>query len=299
MQEKWKNARLIHLPIHASWLNQIELYFSIVQRKALTPNDFASPEALMVRLLSFGKHYRQIARRSSGRSAVKTSTRYSRGSTATNRSSRSPRDCLTAIASFLGVAQFHWDPDTYLELMREEVPDYEHLQEEAAAATGTGAMRVLELGIGTGETARRVLARHPTASLIGLDASREMIDQARHALPDDRVELRVARLEDPLPNGPFDVVISTLAIHHLDGRGKAQLFQRAARVIAPGGRLVVADVIVPEDPSDVVTPIDNDYDTPSSIAEQLNWLAEVSLEPSLAWAHRDLAVIIATRPPAS
>jgi len=55
------------------------------------------------------------------------------------------------------VAQFHWDPETYLELIREEVPDYEHLQEQAAVATGTGAMRVLELGIGTGETARRVL----------------------------------------------------------------------------------------------------------------------------------------------
>ncbi|MBA3844313.1 MAG: transposase [Actinobacteria bacterium] len=35
IEETWKNARLIHLPIHASWLNQIELYFSIVQRKAL------------------------------------------------------------------------------------------------------------------------------------------------------------------------------------------------------------------------------------------------------------------------
>jgi hypothetical protein len=61
MQEKWKNARLIHLPIHASWLNQIELYFSIVQRKALTPNDFDSLEALAERLLRFGEHYRQIA----------------------------------------------------------------------------------------------------------------------------------------------------------------------------------------------------------------------------------------------
>jgi DDE superfamily endonuclease len=62
MQEKWKNARLIHLPIHASWLNQIELYFSIVQRKALTPNDFGSLDALTERLLHFGDHYRQIAR---------------------------------------------------------------------------------------------------------------------------------------------------------------------------------------------------------------------------------------------
>ncbi len=61
MQEEWKNTRLIHLPIHASWLNQIELYFSIVQRKALTPNDFGSLDALAERLLRFGEHYRQIA----------------------------------------------------------------------------------------------------------------------------------------------------------------------------------------------------------------------------------------------
>ncbi len=62
IEDTWKNARLIHLPIHASWLNQIELYFSIVQRKALTPNDFDSLEALTDRLLRFGEHYRQIAR---------------------------------------------------------------------------------------------------------------------------------------------------------------------------------------------------------------------------------------------
>jgi DDE superfamily endonuclease len=62
MQQTWTNARLIHLPIHASWLNQIELYFSIVQRKALTPNDFDSLDALTERLLRFADHYRQIAR---------------------------------------------------------------------------------------------------------------------------------------------------------------------------------------------------------------------------------------------
>lgn len=62
MQQTWKNARLIHLPIHASWLNQVELYFSIVQRKALTPNDFDSLDALTERLLRFADHYRQIAR---------------------------------------------------------------------------------------------------------------------------------------------------------------------------------------------------------------------------------------------
>jgi DDE superfamily endonuclease len=62
MQQGYQNACLIHLPIHASWLNQAELFFSIVQRKALTPNDFASLDALAHRLLTFGEHYRQIAR---------------------------------------------------------------------------------------------------------------------------------------------------------------------------------------------------------------------------------------------
>jgi hypothetical protein len=62
MQERWQNAHLIHLPIHASWLNQIELYFSIVQRKAITPNDFHTTDELAERLLAFGDHYRQIAR---------------------------------------------------------------------------------------------------------------------------------------------------------------------------------------------------------------------------------------------
>jgi len=61
LEGAYDNVRLIHLPIHASWLNQIELYFSIVQRKALTPNDFDSLDALGERLLRFGEHYRQIA----------------------------------------------------------------------------------------------------------------------------------------------------------------------------------------------------------------------------------------------
>jgi hypothetical protein len=62
IEQAYPNARLIHLPVHASWLNQIELYFSIVQRKALTPNEFASLDALSERLTAFANHYRKIAR---------------------------------------------------------------------------------------------------------------------------------------------------------------------------------------------------------------------------------------------
>ena len=56
------NRRVIYLPVQASRLNQIELYFSILQRKALNPNDLATLDALAERLLGFGEHYRQIAR---------------------------------------------------------------------------------------------------------------------------------------------------------------------------------------------------------------------------------------------
>jgi hypothetical protein len=62
MTEAYPNARLIHLPVHASWLNQIEIYFSIVQRKALTPNDFATLPELARHLLDFAQHYRTLAR---------------------------------------------------------------------------------------------------------------------------------------------------------------------------------------------------------------------------------------------
>lgn len=61
MTEAYPNARLIHLPVHASWLNQIEIYFSIVQRKALTPNDFATLPELARHLMDFAQHYRTLA----------------------------------------------------------------------------------------------------------------------------------------------------------------------------------------------------------------------------------------------
>ena len=62
LQERWPNAVMIHLPVHASWLNQIEIYFSVVQRKVLTPNDFASLVEVEDRLLKFQKHYEEIAK---------------------------------------------------------------------------------------------------------------------------------------------------------------------------------------------------------------------------------------------
>jgi len=61
LQGAWPNLILVHTPVHASWLNQCEIYFSVVQRKALQPNDFADLDALEAHLLAFGRRYEQIA----------------------------------------------------------------------------------------------------------------------------------------------------------------------------------------------------------------------------------------------
>ena len=61
LQNRYSNLLLVHLPVHASWLNQVEIYFSVVQRKVLTPNDFSSLAAVAQRLLEFQSYYEQIA----------------------------------------------------------------------------------------------------------------------------------------------------------------------------------------------------------------------------------------------
>ncbi len=191
--------------------------------------------------------------------------------------------------------QDHFDPDTYLEMVMAEVPAYVDLQRETARATqGIVTRQILDLGIGTGETLARVLAEHPNAGVVGIDESEGMIGRARERFPD--ADLRIGQLEGPLPAGSYDLIVSALAIHHLDGAGKAALFLRVAEGLRPGGRFVMADVVIPEDPGDVVTPVDGTYDQPSRVDEQLQWLQDAGLRPIVTWSQNDLAVIAADRP---
>lgn len=61
MRQAWPNAELVHLPVHASWLNQIEIYFSIVQRKVVKPANFVDLDMLEQRLLRFEQRYNTTA----------------------------------------------------------------------------------------------------------------------------------------------------------------------------------------------------------------------------------------------
>jgi tRNA (cmo5U34)-methyltransferase len=190
------------------------------------------------------------------------------------------------------VTQFHFDPSTYLENMRADIPVFDELQAETARATeGIAAEDILELGLGTGITAKRVLAVHPRAQLVGIDESEAMLAEA-----DVAGDLRVSRLEDPLPEGPFDLVVSCLVIHHLDADGKRDLFRRIAAVLKPGGRFVLADVVVPKREDDAVTPTTPGFDRPDPLDAQLEWLREAGFAPETMWAWKDLAVVRADLP---
>jgi transposase len=61
LEGEWRNLRLVHLPVHASWLNQVEIYFSVIQRKVLTPNDFLDLAEVAQRLGAFQRRYQQTA----------------------------------------------------------------------------------------------------------------------------------------------------------------------------------------------------------------------------------------------
>jgi tRNA (cmo5U34)-methyltransferase len=205
------------------------------------------------------------------------------------------------------VSTYEFDPDTYAELMRTDIPAYPRLQEAVAAAgadaggdggggASRGVSRILDLGTGTGETVAVVLARHPGASAVGVDKNERMLGAARARLAGLPVELEVANLVDPLPAGPFDLVVSVLAVHHLEGPDKAALFARIAGVLRPGGRFVLGDVVIPVDPADAVTPGLEGHDRPSTVADQLRWLADAGFDAAEVWSEHDLAVLRADRP---
>ncbi|HEX6228527.1 MAG TPA: class I SAM-dependent methyltransferase [Solirubrobacterales bacterium] len=160
------------------------------------------------------------------------------------------------------MGQFDWTPDEYLERIRARIPRYDELQAEAIAAIPFPPDRVLELGMGTGETTRRLIEAYPDSWVVGLDSSPDMVFRARQTYDD----VQLARMEDPLPDGPWDLVISVLSIGDLTDDQQRTLFRR---VMEQSRSLVIGEVV--ED-------------------EQLLKLLEWS-EGELAWRTDDLAVI--------
>lgn len=116
----------------------------------------------------------------------------------------------------------------------------------AEALAPRGGERILDVGCGTGLLTAEVARRMATGEVIGIDASRPMIDVAtrKRSSPICRYELAVAE-ELPFDDGTFDAAVSALFFHHVPLDTKRRSAAEMVRVVRPGGRVVVADIDTP------------------------------------------------------
>ena len=107
----------------------------------------------------------------------------------------------------------------------------------------TSPARVLELGPGTGNLTQKVLTRFPHSTVVGYDLSEQMLAQARAKLAvfEARLQLCQGDLSQTVFPGPFDAVVSAIAVHHVPPPSKPILFHRVYAALRPGGVLVLGD----------------------------------------------------------
>ncbi len=144
----------------------------------------------------------------------------------------------------------------YTALRRRLVPGYDQFYGAVIDVLSLGARpprRVLDLGAGTGLLSAAVLASFPDVSLDLLDGSEAMLAEAVARLGDAVGAVHIADMADPLPDGPFDAIVSALAIHHLDDLDKRRLFARAHQALVAGGAFVNAEQVA--GPTDELTAI--------------------------------------------
>jgi tRNA (cmo5U34)-methyltransferase len=172
------------------------------------------------------------------------------------------------------MTEFAWDPDSYLALMAEEIPDYRRLQAEltaAVAAHDRPPRTVLDLGVGSGLTAEKVAEALPEARILGIDASEEMLTAAARTLDPDRTELR----QRPARGSS---AARALRPRHVDAGNPPPRRAGQGRSVRPHRRGPARRRPVRPRrphrahrlPPTAVTPIDGVEDTPSTLEEQLD-----------------------------
>jgi tRNA (cmo5U34)-methyltransferase len=138
----------------------------------------------------------------------------------------------------------------YDELKLRVIPGYRQVEDLALRyANAAARKRVLELGCGSAEWAATFLRNQPTANYVAVEFSPKMRDLASRRLESyrRRVQLLDQDLNDSLPGGPFDLVVSFFAIHHLEK--KQRLVEEVFASLAPGGLFLYADITVAADPA--------------------------------------------------
>jgi len=201
------------------------------------------------------------------------------------------------------------DSARVVEYLSREIPHRHVAEEMLLEALPQRVERFLDLGTGDGRLLALVRARHPKAEAIGLDSSAPMLDRAKERFDGDSlVGLRRHDLRDRLTNaGMADVVVSGLAIHHLDDERKRELFGEVHALLAPGGVFANLDLVRAASERlherfrrEIGRTEDDPTDRLAGLAEQMSWLKEVGFaEVDCHFKWLELALIVAVKAPAA
>ncbi len=141
-----------------------------------------------------------------------------------------------------------WNASEYDISRRRLIPCYDLFYatatELAARSIKVPSPAILDLGAGTGLLSEFVMQKVGNASLSLLDESPDMLSKAQQRLAQYNPRLFIQPMTDPLPNGKFHAVISSLAIHHLDNKEKRDLFERIHQSLVPGGVFINGEQIL-------------------------------------------------------
>ncbi len=187
-------------------------------------------------------------------------------------------------------------------------PHREEGESVLVAHVPRGARRVLDLGTGDGRLLALLRVDRDEMLGVGLDFSDPMLDAARDRFEgDERIELVNHDLVAPLPTlGPFDTVVSSMAIHHLEHERKRRLYEEVFEVLEPGGvfanfehvaspthRLHVAFFAAIDEPLENEDPSDRTLD----VETQLKWLREAGFDDvDCYWKWLEMALLIGVKP---
>lgn len=196
-----------------------------------------------------------------------------------------------------------WNAKTYDSERRRLVPCFDEFYGTVAELIRRScprSPRILDLGAGTGIVSSVILQRIGTAELVLLDASAEMLQQAQKRLTDHKPNIVQCELTQNLPEGPFDAVVSALAIHHLLDSQKRELYRRILATLAPGGIFLNAEQVAGTSPrlqqlfesthldrarqlgsseAEISRAVERmAIDKCASVAEQLGWLNEAGFQ---------------------
>jgi tRNA (cmo5U34)-methyltransferase len=165
--------------------------------------------------------------------------------------------------------------------------------------------RILDLGCGDGRLTALALAVYPESTALCVDMSPPMLAAAQERFADDeRVELVTHNLDDPLPfDGPFDAILTSLAVHHVTDERKVTLYPEIAQLLAPGG--VFCNLEIVRSPTqalhdqwrDEMGARDDPADRLADMTSQLTWISAAGLENvDCIWKWRSLALLRGERP---